>query len=122
MSDEYFKLVIISLIGGAMLVVSIRNIKCNKARDRAYQAYRKAVRILRTEFKDNLDLADKTRNQMGSGNVSKDRFRTRAWGILLTEPCLAQMDEEASNDLRQVYNLIEEAETCRSQLVETSNQ
>jgi hypothetical protein len=113
---------LILLIGGVMLVVGIRTIKYNKARDRAYQAYRKAVGILRTEFKDNLQLADKTRNEMTTGNISSERFSMKAWGEVLTEPFLAQMDEEASTDLRQIYHLIEEAEAYRSQLIESSNQ
>jgi hypothetical protein len=85
-------LALMLLIGGVMLVVGIRHFKYNKARDGAYHVYRKTIGILRTEFNDNLDLADKTRNEMASGSVSKDRFRTKSWEVLLTEPFLAQHD------------------------------
>ena len=113
---------LIALIGGAMLVTGLRTIKYNKARDHAYQAYRKAIGILRTEFQDNIDIATKMHIEIATGNFSKVRFSTKAWGVLLTEPFLVQMDEDAANDLRQVYDLIEEAETYRSRLVEVSNQ
>ena len=93
---------LIALIGGAMLVIGLRTIKCNKARDHAYQAYRKAIGILRTEFQDNIDIATKMHIEIATGNFSKVRFSTKAWGVLLTEPFLVQMDEDAANDLRQV--------------------
>ena len=113
--------VLISLLGGVMLVFAIQNIRYNKGRDRAYQAYRKTIGMLRTEFKDNLHLADKTRNEMASCNVSNDRFRTQAWEVLSTGPFFSQMDERASSDLRQIYTLIEKAEKYRSQLIDASN-
>jgi hypothetical protein len=113
--------VVITLIGGAMLVVGHRTIKYNKARDRADQAYRTAVEILRNEFEDNIDLVGKMRMEIATGNFSKVRFRTKAWGVLLTKPLLAQMDEDASDDLRRGYDLIKEAETYRSQLIEALN-
>jgi hypothetical protein len=114
--------VLISLLGGVMLVFAIRNIKYNKGRDLAYQAYRNTVGMLRAEFKDNLELADKVRNEMASFNLSKDKFKTQEWEKLLTGPFLAQMDEDAANDLRQIYILIEKAEMYRTQLIETSNE
>ena len=109
------------LIGAVMLVVAVRTMKYNKARDRAYAAYRKAVGMLRSEFKENLDLAEKMRDEVTRITLSKDRFRTQAWALLLAAPIWGQMDEEASTDLRQIYNHIEEAETYRSQLIEMSN-
>jgi hypothetical protein len=115
-------ILLISLLGGAMLLFGIHNIKYNRSRDRAYQAYRKSVEILKTEFKYNLVLADKTRNEIASDSISKDRFKTTGWTALLTEPFLAQMDWEASNDLRQIYNLIEKVEKYRFQLIEASGQ
>jgi len=118
---ETSSVVLISLLGGVMLVFAIQNIKYNNGRDRAYQAYRKAVGMLKTEFKDNLDLADKTRNEMANCNPSRDRFKTQAWEELSTGPFLALMDEDASSDLRQIYFLIEKAEACRSQLIDASN-
>lgn len=114
-------IVLISLLGGVMLVFAIQNIKYNKGRDRAYQAYRKAVGMLRTEFRDNLALAYKTSKELASCNLSNDEFKTQEWEALLTGPFLAQMDEGASSDLRQIYILIEKAESYRSQLVETLN-
>jgi hypothetical protein len=94
----------------------------SNAGDHAYQAYRKAVGILRTEFQDNIDLVAKAHIEIATGNFSKVRIGTKAWGALLTEPLLAQMDENAANELRQVYDLIEEAERSRSRLIELSNQ
>jgi hypothetical protein len=114
--------VLLSLIGGVMLVVAVRTVKYNKARDRAYEAYRKAVGMLRSEFKENLALTERTRVELASGTVSKDRFRARAWSLLLKEPFLPQMDEEALTDLRRIYGVIEEAETYRSRLIESRNQ
>lgn len=113
--------VLISLLGGAMLIFAIQNIKYNKGRDRSYQAYRKAVGMLRTEFKDNLDLADKICSQTASCDVSTVRFKTKAWKDLLTEPFLVQMDVDALSDLSQIYTLIEKAEGCRFHLIEVSS-
>jgi hypothetical protein len=115
-------IVLLSLLGGAMLLFAIHNIKYNKSRDRAYQAYRKAVGILSTEFEYNLDVANKARNAIAIDSIPKCGLKTKAWTALLTEPFLAEMDQEASNDLRQIYNLVERAETYRSQLIEKSNQ
>ena len=114
--------ILISLLGGIILVFAIQNIKYNKGRDLAYQAYRTAVGMLRTEFEENLDLTNKTRNEIVTCNLPKDRLQTQQWEKLLAGPSLAQMDEDASSDLRHIYVLIEEAETCRSRLIDASNQ
>jgi hypothetical protein len=115
-------IVLLSLLGGAMLLFVIHNVKYNKSRDRAYQAYRKAVGILSTEFEYNLDVADKARNAIAIDSIPKCGFKTEVGAALLKEPFLEQMDRDASNDISHIYNLIGKAETYRSQLIEASSQ
>jgi hypothetical protein len=121
-SGEYIKCRTDVLIGAVILVVAVRTIIYNNTSDRVYKSYRTAVGVLRNEFKENLDLAEKMRDEVASGTVSRDRFKTQAWTLLLAEPFLAQLETEASTDLRKIYSLIEDAETYRSQLIALSNE
>lgn len=113
---ETSSIIVLSLVTGTVLVVCFRNIRYNRARDRAYRAYRNAVKILRMEFEDNFDFVSRFRNEVVSGGrISEDHFKTEAW-LSLPEPLLRQMDNEESNDLKRIYSLIGNAEAYRTGL------
>lgn len=119
---EVSSIIVLSLIGVTVLVLSFRNVRYNKARDRAYNAYRQAVEALRTEFSDNLDLVSRMHNEVALGEeVSEKQFKTNLW-LSLDKTFLNQMDDEDANDLGQIYNLIGQAEKYNALLIGVSSQ
>jgi hypothetical protein len=121
---EVSSIVVLTVIGMAVLIVSFRTAKYNRARDRAYTAYRKTVEMLRPELEANLELVSTLRGSTAADqNADKTSFATEHWKSLsLDAQILSEMDRDDSSALRDVYDLIAKVETYRGSLDGPSDQ
>lgn len=110
------------LAGGAAVLIVIRTIKYNKARDREYEAYKKALQMLKAEVSVNLDLIARMQHHMTNGQILNEAFETSAWRAVLADGLVGHMHKDDAKRLTDVYRAVEEVETYLSQLIEITGQ
>ncbi len=104
------------LLGSGGIILAISNIRYNRARDREYEAFKKALRLLKPELSNNLDHAMHMQSVLANNQIPTETFETTIWTAVLAGNLLSRLDEETTKRFTDIYDLVKRAERCKSEI------